>query len=151
MMRAFEVENVAMTMRLLALALLPLLALGACAPDPAAEAARSQAEIAKAPAVSVLGPGESCINRSQVRRTVVRSDQVIDFEMQGGKVYRNTLQSRCPGLGWDRSITFETSIDQLCRPQIVYVLQNIGGNLQRGAGCSLSEFVPVQYETKNER
>lgn len=140
-----------MTTRFLALAALPLLAVGACAPDPVADAARSQAEIAKAPAATVLGPGESCINRSQVRRTVVRSDQVVDFEMQGGKVYRNTLQSRCPGLGWDRSITFETSIDQLCRPQIVYVLQNIGGNLQRGAGCSLGEFVPVEYETKNGR
>lgn len=150
-MPQLQVESLAMTMRFLALAALPLLALAACAPDPAKDAARSAAEIAKAPAVTVLGPGESCINRSQVRNTVVRSDQVIDFEMQGGKVYRNTLQSRCPGLGWDRSITYETSIDQLCRPQIVYVLQNIGGNLQRGAGCSLGTFVPVKYATRNER
>jgi hypothetical protein len=134
-----------MTMRLFGLTPLSLLALAACAPDPATDAARSAAAIARAPAATVLGPGESCINRSQVRNTVVRSDQVIDFEMQGGKVYRNTLQSRCPGLGWDRSITYETSIDQLCRPQIVYALQNIGGTLQRGAGCSLGEFVPVEY------
>ncbi|MFO6448085.1 hypothetical protein ACLBKU_13195 [Erythrobacter sp. NE805] len=134
-----------MTLRFLALAPLPLLALAACAPDPTADAARSQAEIAKAPAARVLGASESCINRSQVRNTVVRSDQVIDFEMQGGKVYRNTLQSRCPSLGIERAITYETSIDQLCTPQIVYVLQTIGGNLQRGAGCSLGAFVPVEY------
>lgn len=137
-----------MTLRFLALAPLPLIALAACAPsDPAANAARSEAEIAKAPAAKVLGPGESCINRSQVRNTVVRSDRVIDFEMQGGKVYRNTLQSSCPGLGFERAITYETSIDQLCRPQIVYVLRNIGGNLDRGPGCSLGDFVPVEYET----
>jgi hypothetical protein len=135
-----------MTSRFLALAALPLCALAGCAPsDPEAVAARSAAEIAKAPAASVLGAGESCINRSQVRNTVVRSDQVIDFEMQGGKVYRNTLRDRCPGLGRDRAITYETSIDQLCTPQIVYVLQTIGGNLQRGAGCSLGKFVPVKY------
>lgn len=133
-----------MTLRFLALAPLPLV-VAACTPDPAATAARSQAEIAKAPAAKVLGPGESCINRSQVRNTVVRSDQVIDFEMQGGKVYRNTLRSTCPGLGFDRAITYETSIDQLCRPQIVYVLRNIGGNLQQGPGCSLGDFVPVEY------
>lgn len=136
-----------MTPRNLALALAPLpLILAACAPtDPAADAARTQAEIAKAPAAMVTGPGVSCISRSQVRNTMIRSDRVIDFEMQGGKVYRNTLRSSCPGLGFERALFYETSIDQLCTPQIVYALQTIGGNLQRGAGCSLGEFVPVEY------
>lgn len=140
-----------MTLRTFASAPLAFLALAACSPDPAAQAARAQAEIAKAPAVTVAGPAVSCINRSQVRNTVIRSDRVIDFEMLGGQVYRNTLQSSCPGLGFDRAITYETSIDQLCRPQIIYVLQNFGGNLQRGAGCSLGDFVPVKYATKGGR
>jgi hypothetical protein len=131
-----------MTPRLLAL--LPLAALAAsCAPvDPAA---RAEAEAARVPAVTVLGKGQSCIMRDQVRNTVVRSGSVIDFEMNSGKVYRNTLKSRCPGLDWDRAITYETSINQLCSPQIVYSLTNIGGVPQRGAGCSLGEFVPVEY------
>lgn len=137
-----------MTLRFLALAPLPLV-LAACAPsDPAREAARSEAAIAAAPAARVLGAGENCIDRSQVRNTVVRSDQVIDFEMQGGKVYRSTLRNRCPSLGFDRAITYETSIDQLCTNQIVYSLQNIGGTWQRGAGCSLGDFVPVEYVKK---
>ena len=55
------------------------------------------------------------------------------------------LKSSCPGLGWDRAITYETSIDQLCTQQIVYALRTTGGTLQRGAGCSLGEFVPVEY------
>lgn len=131
-----------MTPRLLALIPLAVLA-AACAPaDPAARAA---ADAKGVPAASVTGPAENCINRDQVRNTVVRNDRVIDFEMQGGKVYRNTLQRSCPGLGWDRAITYETSINQLCTPQIIYSLQNIGGTLQRGAGCSLGEFVPVEY------
>lgn len=137
-----------MTRRLLALAPLPLLAplmLGACAVDPEAEAARTQAAIDAAPAATVKGPGQSCISRAAVRNTVVRSDKVIDFEMQGGKVYRSTLPGRCPGLEWDRAFTYENSIDQLCTQQIIYALQTIGGNLQRGAGCSLGEFVPVEY------
>ena len=131
-----------------ALAPLPLTAalmLGACAVDPEAEAARTQAALDAAPPASVKGPGQSCINRDQVRNTVVRSDRVIDFEMQGGKVYRSTLPARCPGLEWDRAITYETSINQLCTQQIVYALQTIGGTLQRGAGCSLGEFVPIEY------
>ncbi len=131
-----------MILRYASLAALPLLA-ASCAPaDPAARAA---ADAARTPAVTVLGPGQSCIMRDQVRATVVRTDSVIDFEMVGGKVYRNTLRSSCPGLGMDRAITYETSINQLCSPQIVYSLQNIGGVPQRGAGCSLGEFVPVEY------
>lgn len=131
-----------------ALAPLPLTAalmLAACAPDPEAEAARTRAALDAAPAATVKGPGQNCIARSQVRNTVVRSDRVIDFEMLGGKVYRSTLPARCPGLEWDRAITYETSIDQLCTQQIVYALRTTGGTLQRGAGCSLGEFVPVEY------
>ncbi len=126
------------------LALLPFAMLAAsCAPID--QAARAERDAGRAPAVTVLGAGQSCIMRDQVRATVVRSDSVIDFEMNGGKVYRNTLKSPCPGLGMDRAITYETSINQLCSPQIVYSLTNFGGVPQRGAGCSLGEFVPVEY------
>lgn len=136
-----------MTPRLLAL--LPLAALAAsCAPtDPAA---RAEADAARVPAVKVLGEGQTCIMRDQVRASVVRSGSVIDFEMTSGKVYRNTLKSNCPGLDWDRAITYETSINQLCSPHIVYSLTNIGGVPQRGAACSLGPFVPVEYVNKGK-
>lgn len=119
------------------------LALAACAPaDPAA---RAEAEAARVPAATVVGKGQNCIELSQLRANVVRSDSVIDFQMNGGKVFRNTLQQRCPALGFERAITYETSISQLCRQQIVYAFQNIGGVPQRGAACALGEFVPVEY------
>lgn len=135
-----------------ALALVPLsLLASACAPsDPAAEAARAAAAIAAAPEATVTGPGQRCIPRSQIRQTVVRSDRVIDFETHGSKVYRSTLPNRCPGLNFDRAIAYETSIDQLCSQQIIYSVQSIGGNLQRGAACSLGEFVPVEYVRKSK-
>ncbi|WP_172438955.1 hypothetical protein [Porphyrobacter sp. TH134] len=134
-----------MTLRLLALASLPLILAPCAGTDPATEAARAEAAMAAAPEARATGPGQNCINRSQVRQSVVRSDRVIDFEMAGGKVYRSTLPGRCIGLNFDRAITYETSIDQLCTQQIVYTLQNIGGVPQRGAGCALGEFVPVEY------
>lgn len=137
-----------MTVRSLALALsaLPLLA-SACAP---VERATDANPAAGAPAVRVVGEPQRCIMRDRVRNTLVRSDRVIDFELHSGKVYRSTLKSTCPGLGLDRAITYETSINQLCTPQIVYSLQNIGGVPQRGAGCSLGEFVPVEYVKKDK-
>ncbi|MGY6637976.1 MAG: DUF6491 family protein [Erythrobacter sp.] len=100
---------------------------------------------AKAPPVKVVGDAQSCIPRSQVRQSVVRSDQIIDFEMRNGKVYRVTMPTRCPGLGFERAFGFETSIDQICGADIIYVLTNIGGAVQRGAGCGLAPFVPVEY------
>lgn len=130
-----------MSTRSLALAALPLLATG-CAP---VERATDANPAAGAPAVTILGAGERCIMRDQVRQTIVRNDRVIDFEMHSGKVYRSTMPQRCPGLSFERAITYEISINQLCTNQIVYALQNIGGVPQRGAGCSLGEFVPIEY------
>ena len=130
-----------MSARSLALAALPLLAIG-CAP---VERPTDANPSAGAPAITVLGEGQRCIMRDQVRQTVVRNDRVIDFEMHSGKVYRSTMTQRCPGLSFDRAITYETSINQLCTNQIVYALQNIGGVPQRGAGCTLGGFVPVEY------
>lgn len=97
------------------------------------------------PAVKVVGEAQSCINRSSIRTTRVRSDQVIDFEMRGGKVFRNVLADPCPRLGLERSFTYNTSVNQLCRPEIIYTLDTMGGRLDRGAGCSLGDFVPVEY------
>jgi hypothetical protein len=137
--------------RILALAALSLAA-SACAPsDPAARTARAERDAARVPAATVLGPGQNCIDRAQIRQSVVRSDSVIDFEMAGGRVYRSTLPQRCPGLGLERAITYETSINQLCTQQIVYALQNIAGVPQRAAACSLGEFVPVEYVKDKEK
>lgn len=124
-----------------ALAPLPLLAIS-CAP---VEPATDTDPTAGAPAVTVLGSAERCIMRDRVRQTLVRSDRVIDFEMQSGKVYRSILPNSCPGLSLDQAIAYETSINQLCSNQIIYSLENIGGVPRRGAGCSLGEFVPVEY------
>lgn len=127
------------------LIVLPVLAGSGCAPvdgDDAADPA------GVAPAVRVVGEGQNCLSRSQIRQSVVRSDRVIDFEMRGGKVFRSILPQRCPGLGLERAITYQTSIDQLCTTEIVYVLQQFGGAPQRGAGCALGEFVPVEYADK---
>lgn len=103
---------------------------------------------ARVPAARIVGEAQSCIPRSQVQQSRVRSDTVIDFEMRRGKVYRVTMPTRCPGLGFERAFTLETSIDQLCGADIIYVLMNIGGVPQRGAGCGLAPFVPVEYEKR---
>lgn len=100
---------------------------------------------ARVPAAKVVGEAQSCIPRSQVRQSQVRSDSVIDFEMRNRKVYRVTMPTTCPGLGFERAFGYQTSIDQICGADIIYVLTNIGGAVQQGAGCGLAPFVPVEY------
>ncbi|MEM8725598.1 MAG: hypothetical protein AAGE86_08760 [Pseudomonadota bacterium] len=118
------------------------IAVTSCAPiDPETRADPALA----GPAVKVLGEERSCIQRSQIRNSRVRSDQVIDFEMRGGKVYRSVLPNRCPRLGFEEAFSYNTSINQLCNTEIIYVLEQIGGQIRQGAGCGLGRFVPVEY------
>ena len=77
---------------------------------------------------------------------LIRDDWTIDFMAGGKRVYRNTLPNRCPGLRAANAFSYETSLTQLCDTDIIYVLNTVGGSLQRGAGCGLGEFVPVELE-----
>lgn len=125
-------------LRSLIVSFVPLAALGGCMPQ--GETDRP----AVSPAAQVVGEARSCIPLAQIRSTRVRDDWTIDFMGAGDRVWRNSLTSRCPGLSINDAITYETSLSQLCSNEIVYVLQTIGGTPQRGAGCHLGPFVPVE-------
>lgn len=101
--------------------------------------------VSDGPPVNVVGEPESCIPINRMRSSKVRDDRTIDFEMSGGKVYRNILPSKCPRLGFEEAFTYKTSLSRLCNTDIVYVLESVGGDLRRGAGCGLGDFVPVKY------
>ena len=77
----------------------------------------------------------------------MHSDRVIDFVMRGGargrRVYRNTLPSDCPGLGFERRISYTTSLSQLCSADLITVFTT--APVQRGATCGLGPFQPVTY------
>ncbi len=126
-------------MRCLALIAIPLAA-GACAP-----VEDDREFISEAPPATVVGEPRSCLNTANIRRSTVHDDRTIDFEYTGGKIYRNTLTRGCTRLGFEEAFTYRTSINQLCRNEIIYVLDNVGGELRRGAGCSLNDFVPIEY------
>lgn len=81
-----------------------------------------------------------CINLRQIRDTKVRGDGVIDFNMLGGKVYRNTLPHSCPQLGFEERFSYKTSLSQLCSTDIITVLTTAGPGLSRGASCGLGQF-----------
>jgi hypothetical protein len=126
--------------------MLPLAVLAALTLTGCKEDAQSTPKPSKAPAAKVVGEGVSCIPITQIRTS--HDDSTIDFEMGGGKVYRNTLPNSCPSLGFEEAFTYETSLSQLCSTDIIYVLQRYGSEVRRGAGCGLGQFVPVELEKK---
>lgn len=125
-----------MPRRLLALSLATAtVSLGAC--GELDETARVQA-----PMVEVAGEPVDCVQVSGIRNTVVHDDYTIDFQMLGGKVYRNTLPHRCPGLGFEERFAYEVRGGRLCRVETIKVLRPDG---LRGPACGLGAFVPVHY------
>jgi len=92
------------------------------------------------PAATPTGEPVNCVQLNQVRETHVRSDQVIDFEMTGKRVYRNTLSYACPSLGFEERFAYSVTNGELCSVDTITVLQSTGG---RGATCGLGKFQPV--------
>lgn len=93
------------------------------------------------PAATPSGNPVNCVPLRQIRETRVRSDQVIDFYMNGRKVYRNELPIACPQLGFEQRFAYRTSIGQLCSVDTITVL--VGTGIQRGVTCGLGNFQPV--------
>ncbi|GAA0314657.1 hypothetical protein GCM10009087_26360 [Sphingomonas oligophenolica] len=100
--------------------------------------ARDRSQI---PEAIAAGKPENCIRTISIRETHVRSDSVIDFDMVGGKVYRNTLPQACPELGFEEKFLYKTSIGQLCSVDTITVLHDGPGGA--GPTCGLGVFQPV--------
>jgi hypothetical protein len=93
------------------------------------------------PAATPTGEPVNCVSISRIRETRVHGDSTIDFIMNGGKVFRNTLPNSCPSLGFEERFLYKTSTSELCSVDIITVLQSPGTS--RGASCGLGQFQPV--------
>lgn len=97
------------------------------------------------PLAEATGPARDCLPITQFSSTRIRDDRTIDFiGGAGNKVWRVTLPNRCSGLMSANTFTYETSLSQLCRQDIIYPLQQLGSSWQRIAGCGMGPFVPVK-------
>lgn len=119
-------------------------ALFAMQPISATADAPRKASDAEVPPAREIGKPESCIDSRNIRSSHVRNDNVIDFEMNNGKMYRNTLPHGCPGLGFEEAFSYKTSISRLCSVDIITVLNNTAGRLDSGASCGLGQFQPIE-------
>ncbi|OYT69033.1 MAG: hypothetical protein CFK52_14160 [Chloracidobacterium sp. CP2_5A] len=110
---------------------------------PALAESRSERRAAQMSAWVEAGDPQDCIQLNRIRETRVLSDQVIDFIMDNGQLFRNTLPAKCPQLGFQESFGYQTSINQLCNVDIITVIiPGIGPNT--GASCGLGRFTPMK-------
>jgi hypothetical protein len=100
-----------------------------------------------APPARVTGPPVNCVRTHQFSNTRVRDDRTIDFMRDSRRGWRNTLPYSCPGLAVQNAFTYKTSTGELCSVDIIHVLETAGG-LNRGAGCGLGQFVPIELERR---
>ncbi len=94
--------------------------------------------------VRAVGEPVNCVSLRNIRSTNVVDANTIDFKMNSGKTYRNSLPYSCPGLKFEDRFSYRTSTNQLCNVDIVRVLHDYGGHLTEGAGCGLGKFQPVE-------
>ena len=95
-------------------------------------------------AYSPVGEAVSCIDTNRIDSTNIVSNDVIDFKMRGGKVFRNTLPFSCSGLVLEDRFSYRTSTSRLCSVDTIRVLHSYGGGLEEGVGCGLGKFQPVE-------
>ena len=99
--------------------------------------------------VRAVGEPVNCVSLHNIRSTNVVDASTIDFKMNGGKTYRNSLPYSCPGLKFEDRFSYRTSTSQLCNVDIVRVLHDYGGQLSEGVGCGLGKFQPVEKISAN--
>lgn len=83
------------------------------------------------------GKIRKCVAFSQIRDTQVLDDQTILFRSSGRRVYVNKMNRKCPRLMYEERFAYRSPTGQLCRGEIISVLDSFG---QTWASCSLGDF-----------
>ena len=78
-----------------------------------------------------------CLTTYTLRSTAVLDDQTILFQLRDGSVWKNTLDYRCPSLGFREAFSYESHGAQLCDLDVIKVFEPYGNF---GATCGLGKF-----------
>ncbi len=117
-----------------------VLLLASCAPIGGDAEQREAIATARA-----VGAPLNCIDRDRIDYTRVRSNQVVDFYMRTGEVYRNTLPDACGDLRFDQRFTYRSTGPQLCSIDTI-TLVSPGGT--PGPVCRLGAFQTIETEAR---
>lgn len=95
---------------------------------------------------AVEDESKRCLNARSIRSANVIDDNHVIFEIQGRRLFLNTLPKSCVGLSRDRRFSYETYTRSLCALDKIRVLRETGDGFYEGKACSLGRFKPITYD-----
>jgi len=88
------------------------------------------------------GPPLSCVPLRQLHGNKSAGEGAIVFSAAGGRRYVNRPSAGCPQMQFGRHLQFRTSGSQICRGEIVTVVEpSFGGDF---GSCVLGDFEPYR-------
>lgn len=93
---------------------------------------------------------KQCVRISSVEEIEIVDAQTLIFHMRGDEVYRNDLPHKCPGLKYDDTLMYRSSVGQLCNVDIITVLDDWGFGFSPGVSCGLGMFHPITEQIAEE-
>ncbi|MGZ8286728.1 MAG: DUF6491 family protein [Allosphingosinicella sp.] len=124
---------------------LSLAALGILAGCAQASTPRQDADRRALAGAGPVGEPVDCIDIARIDHTRVRDNRTVDFHMRGRVVYRNRLRHECPGLGFEESFSYRTSLSRLCSVDLITVNRRGGGP---GPTCALGAFRRIETQSR---
>lgn len=92
-----------------------------------------------------IGEARLCIRNANLARARVINDDVVDFEMRDGTIFRNILLTSCPLLrDSDRFSYRQFTKSSLCRGDQISSLETVGDRLQIFGRCGLGTFQQIE-------
>jgi hypothetical protein len=91
------------------------------------------------------GEVQNCVSQSQIKNTIVLDDMHIIYELSGNNYFLNTLDRKCPQLGFNRAYSMNIRGGQVCNNDIIQVFENPG----IGVSCGLGKFEKLNVKPKD--
>jgi len=93
------------------------------------------------------GVVKSCVSMRKLRTSRIIDDKTIFFKGIGKRAYINRLPRRCNRLAYEERFSYRASIGQLCKSEIITVLDSMGSALN---SCGLGQFEEWEKKPKAE-
>lgn len=94
------------------------------------------------------GEVRHCVPLRYLRDSKIIDDQTIFFKGIGKKGYINRMPNRCARLSFEERFMYSTSIAQLCKAEIITVLDSFG---RQWGSCGLGQFEEYEKKSKAEK
>ncbi|MFC3052689.1 hypothetical protein [Kordiimonas pumila] len=135
-----------MIVKILSSFLVAVLITGAAITDDT-EMSKSEKRLAKLEEDYVpTGKTRRCVSLNRLRDSIIIDDQTIFFRAPGKTAYVNRLPRKCSRLAVEERYSYSTSIGQLCRFDLITVLDSFGQSWNR---CGLGDFEEWEKKPKD--